>query len=172
MQQNLALASNSTQLRSIFPVRWLFSRDRAKETVPPAVPEQPAWHARARERGLEPVFADWTNCYAVDAQGRAFYAEDDRWTEVREIDHRRLRHVVLAQAAMTLPAFDHAMPVRHASDPTCESCGGDTNGLERNGIICWCGGTGWIPFGVPQARNAVYASEHTWIEDDPLRAAG
>lgn len=109
----------------------------------------PTWKDHARARGLLPVMdLNWERLYAVDADGRVYCSEDDFQEFHLETEPWR-RHVMLSQAALRYPEVDGLAPLRAAGDPDCAACGG-TGQRPRGRQLCYCGGMGWLPAGVPQ----------------------
>ncbi len=111
------------------------------------------WEDEARLRGLVPVFCDWRSYFAVDGEGRPVCAPGGEWRHLQEETDPRMRHLVLAQAAIRYPHLERLRPVRQPGDPVCERCGG-AGTLAGSRRICWCGGTGWLPSGVDQEFEA------------------
>ncbi len=108
------------------------------------------WKDHARQRGLTPVLSDWEHLYAIDPQGRPVEATYDDWRDQREVNHPRMRHTILAQAAIRYPELEHLRPVRGPGDPDCTACSGTGTRPSGSLNICWCGGLGWLPKGTPQ----------------------
>ena len=105
------------------------------------------WRERAVEHGYLPVYSDWVQGFAINADGQAFYSEDDSWADAKKLTNPRYQHIVLAQAAAVFPELSNRRPVRNAGDPDCPSCGGAGGAADHPEIICECGNLGWIPRG-------------------------
>jgi hypothetical protein len=110
------------------------------------------WIDLTRERGLIPVLCDWRYHYAVDADGRPVRGQSDDWHDLEEVADPRMRHLVLAQAAIRHPELERLRPVRQPGDPDCGRCEG-AGTVEWSAQICYCGGTGWLPAEVEPWRG-------------------
>lgn len=103
-----------------------------------------SWMDLTRERGLIPVLCDWQHYYAVDAEGLPVRGQSDDWHDLEEVTDSRMRHLVLAQAAIRYPELERLHPVRRPGDPDCGRCEGART-VAGSLRICYCGGTGWLP---------------------------
>ncbi len=70
--------------------------------------------------------------------------------DVGPLDDVRTRDVALAVGCKRFPFLERFLPRREPMDPTCPVCEGSgveplTANVGLEGIVCWCGGLGWIP---------------------------
>jgi hypothetical protein len=70
---------------------------------------------------------------------------DDR--EAKPIASRRWRALVLLSGRRFYPELEALLPQRGAGDRGCDACGGTGTafGGAFPGVLCACGGLGWIP---------------------------
>lgn len=111
-----------------------------------AAPAVIAWQQElARRHDVLPLFWEWTVVYALEPSGEVVTIT----TDAREVVHdERLRNMALTQGAKVFPALEQLIPTPPADALVCESCEG--TGTVDDTIICWCGGTGWLPPSAPQ----------------------
>jgi hypothetical protein len=128
-------------------------------SMPPILSPHRTWEDHTRDRGLIPVLCDWRNYFAIDAEDRPVRAQYDDWHDLEEETDPRMRHLVLTQAAIRYPELERLRPVRRPGDPDCDRCGGSGTLAPVSQRTCWCGGTGWLPAGVPQAFEATAGQE-------------
>jgi hypothetical protein len=104
--------------------------------------------------GLLPVWGDWVGSYALTPELDVVFSEDFLLAEVDPVTDPRLRVITLYEASRRYPELAHLMPVRGPEDRTCPGCNGtgvvpNIPAEQRDKIICWCGGLGWVPAGTP-----------------------
>ncbi len=109
------------------------------------------WNLRswsAKHRAL-PVSADMGGCFAITLTGTLVSFAWDSDSDIRvETDSRTVR-IMIVQAARRYPEFAKFVPVRPDDALVCRSCGG-TGRIHIDGqpvpegIMCSCGGLGWI----------------------------
>lgn len=96
-----------------------------------------------------PLCVDWEKCWAVRPDGQVVvFAHEGEDPQLREEDDRRMVNAVLFQGSLTYPEIGSLVPPRptDASDcPFCAAKGIETETLESQNIICYCGGLGWVP---------------------------
>jgi hypothetical protein len=89
--------------------------------------------------------------YAIKPNGEIIVLEPDSPHKFRTETNPRIINSILFQGIKKYRELEELMPVRCESDPICSSCDGTgINPLAEqlnleDGIICYCGGLGWIP---------------------------
>jgi hypothetical protein len=118
-----------------------------------AAPAAIAWQQDlARRHDVLPLFWEWTVVYALAPSGEVVTIT----TESRDVvDDERLRNMALKQGAKSFAALEWLIPAPPPDALLCQSCEG--RGSVGDAIICWCGGTGWLPPTASQMPRAAIA---------------
>jgi len=103
----------------------------------------------AQERVL-PLFSDMGGVFTINPEGEVFsFPWDDLLHGRRLESDRRIRNVVLFQGSKKYPELK--VLIEKPNDVhVCEYCQGTgiapyAEKLNTDGIVCYCGGLGWIP---------------------------
>lgn len=114
----------------------------------------------AREVGVLPAFYDWTAFGGVRLDGEVVWVDYDAPHAVARVEDPVHRNTILHHVARAYPSLGDLDPVRPEGAADCPACGG--TGVARvdgvpmpEGVVCFCGGLGWLPPGV---TYPVYAS--------------
>lgn len=119
----------------------------------PGAPDDIKWERAFQEQGLVPVWADWVGGFGLTPDHEVVFIEHQSGSGPEPVEDPHLRHVTLFTASRKFPHLAHLAPVRRAGDPTCPSCGGSgvyrglDGRLASDPVVCFCGGTGWLPAG-------------------------
>jgi len=127
---------------------------RLSQRLFPGSAGEKRWERSARRLGLLPVWGDWVGSYALTPELEVVFSEDFLLAGVEPVTDPRLRVITLFEASRRYPELSHLMPVRGPEDRTCPGCNGtgvvpNIPPEQRDKIICWCGGLGWVPVGTP-----------------------
>jgi hypothetical protein len=105
-----------------------------------------------RENRVLPLLMDMGGCLAIRTDGEIVSFVWEKEGTVKVENDLRVRNVALFQGSKKYPELEALMPSRAEKDRTCPDCKGTgvppvalSPGLE--GIVCYCGGVGWIPEG-------------------------
>jgi hypothetical protein len=97
-----------------------------------------------------PLFIDMGGIYAINAGGEIISFSWDNLELPREESDPRILNIVLFQGSKKYPELRDLIPKRPADAPICPHCQGtgiDSFSATHNieGVVCFCGGLGWIP---------------------------
>lgn len=116
-------------------------------------------HRRAVEKlNVLPLTSDAGGFYAMTI---AATVVEVHWDDVlaHEVTDARALNVALFQGAKRYPELASLLPNRPPNAVPCISCGGTGEPTDipphlQNAVVCYCGGAGWLPSGVPQLGSA------------------
>ena len=114
-------------------------------------PDPQNLRAAAAEREVLPLLCDFGGCLAIRLDGEIVSFTWDKMTDLRIESDARIRNVALFQGSKKYPELRVLIPPRPSEARECPDCNGSGSmttareiGLE-NGIVCYCGGLGWLP---------------------------
>ena len=109
----------------------------------------------AAQYDVLPLYLDWERCWAIRADGEiVMFFHDDTFTPDAEVgmphqeNSPRLRNVALAQGSKKYPELQELIEKKPADAEDCPFCvarGIDPDKVEEIGLVCYCGGLGWVP---------------------------
>jgi hypothetical protein len=98
-----------------------------------------------RAHGALPLYVGWTETAAIRPNGEMVrWSTEGDWPGARELSERIWITTALVRGAARYPQLRRLVPSRPDGARTCEVCGGTGRFPLRSGIICQCGGVGWI----------------------------
>jgi len=102
------------------------------------------------QTNMLPVFLDMGGCYAIRPSGEVVSFEWDKEKDIRVETCPRTRNLAYCQGGKKydlLQKFIPAKPHEAVACPYCEGKGDLPEPLDK--VVCYCGGVGWLPPGVP-----------------------
>ena len=108
-----------------------------------------AIHSSIREKSaqtqLYPALITADSWIGIDSGGQLYLVDRDSGAVRLLIEWERIKigHAALARVSSVV-GFEHLRPQRKSTDPDCDMCNG-TGVYEVQGVICQCGGLGWVP---------------------------
>lgn len=130
-------------------------------------------YRRAVEKlNVLPLTSDAGGFYAMTI---AATVVEVRWDDViaSEVTDTRALNVALFQGAKRYPELASLLPNRPPDAATCTSCSGTGEPSDipphlQNAVVCYCGGAGWLPPGVPQLSSAESAQPKAFTSANPF----
>jgi hypothetical protein len=102
--------------------------------------------AAVREHEALPLVFGWTQTLAIRADGTLVRWTVEEWPGAQEFSERTWANLALVQEAARYPELKALLPSRPPEAETCATCQGQ--GVipgAPEGVVCSCGGTGWLP---------------------------
>ncbi len=126
-------------------------RERLQEYLAGTWPDPLSLRAIVARFGALPLITDWGGCYALRLDGEIVTYEWEEPHRLAVLGDERLRRAALFQGSRKYPELARLVPARPSAATDCRSCGGTgvvvVDGQTLPGIICACGGLGWVPVG-------------------------
>jgi uncharacterized protein (TIGR02996 family) len=98
----------------------------------------------AADQKAVPMFKDMGGCVAIRMDGQVVSFVWDEPDKPRAVKDARIWQIALAAGAEKYPEVRLLLSLRPVSSRACPCCEG--SGTHRiPGIICYCGGLGWVP---------------------------
>ena len=111
--------------------------------------------ALAAELNVLPITLNFSSCYAIRPSGEVIlldFDENDVYGLIEMELDPRIRALVLCQGAKRYPELKELKPERPERAHECPTCNGtgvdpinQTLGFDKESIVCYCGGLGWLP---------------------------
>lgn len=131
-------------------------------------PDQRGLYRIAVRTNVLPLYVEMGGVYAINVDGDIFSFSWDNLDLPREETDPRIRNIVLFQGSKKYPELRDLIPERPDDAPICPHCHGTgidsfstLNNIE--GIVCFCGGLGWIP---KESGGIQVSNEGSEIERD------
>lgn len=126
--------------------------ERLKNFIAESKEDPLSLRAHAARFNALPLCVDWGKCWAVRADGEVIvFSHEDAEPRASKESDERMRNVALYQGSLTYPELKSLIPDRPSGAKDCPYCaakGFDPSSLEKQNIVCYCGGLGWVPASV------------------------
>lgn len=121
----------------------------------------------AAEANALPLFTEMGGVYAINISGDIICFPLDNLELPEEENDPRIRNIVLFQGSKKYPGIRDLIPEKPDDARTCPHCQG--TGIEPfsakhniDGLVCYCGGLGWIPRETAERGTSIAGSESAW----------
>lgn len=118
----------------------------------------------AAEANVLPLFVDMGGVFCINAAGDIISFSWDNMELPKVETDPRIRNIVLFQGSKKYPDLKGLIPEKPDEAITCPHCRG--TGIESfsamhniDGVVCYCGGLGWIPNGNAERGTVIDESE-------------
>jgi hypothetical protein len=150
-----------TNVSSKLITRWL------KEFLAESTSDPNDLRRIAAGANVLPLFIEMGGVYAITVAGDIVSFSWDNLELPREEHDPRIRNIVLFQGSKKYPELRNLIPERPDDAPICPHCQG--TGIESfsathniEGVVCFCGGLGWIPKESVERGGPINNSEIEW----------